>query len=131
MWEYSKEVIEHYENPKNVGSLDENDPQVGTGMIGAPSCGDVLRLQIKVNHQGIIEEAKFKTYGCGSAIAASSLATEWLKGKTLEEALTLKNKDIADKLSLPPAKLHCSIVAEEAIQAAVLDYQTKQQAKKA
>lgn len=125
MWEYSEKVIEHYENPKNIGSLDENDPSVGTGMIGAPSCGDVLRLQIKVNDKGIIEETKFKTYGCGSAIAASSLATEWLKGKTLEEALTIKNKDIAEELTLPAAKIHCSIVAEEAIQAAVEDYRKK------
>ncbi|OGT07037.1 MAG: Fe-S cluster assembly scaffold IscU [Gammaproteobacteria bacterium GWF2_41_13] len=124
--QYSKEVMEHYEHPRNVGSLDENDPSVGTGIVGAPSCGDVLRLQIKVNAAGIIEDAKFKTYGCGSAIAASSLATEKLKGKTLDEALAIKNKDLADELTLPPNKIHCSIVAEEAIQLAIQDYRNKQ-----
>lgn len=130
MLQYSDKVIDHYENPRNVGTLDEEDPQVGTGMVGAPACGDVLRLQIKVNDQGIIEDAKFKTYGCGSAIASSSLATEWLKGKTLEEALQIKNINIADELALPPAKLHCSIVAEEAIKAAIQDYQNKHQEQK-
>ncbi|HCU04725.1 MAG: Fe-S cluster assembly scaffold IscU [Gammaproteobacteria bacterium GWE2_42_36] len=124
--QYSKEVMEHYEHPRNVGSLDENDPSVGTGIVGAPSCGDVLRLQIKVSATGLIEDAKFKTYGCGSAIAASSLATEKLKGKTLDEALTIKNKDLADELTLPPNKIHCSIVAEEAIQLAIQDYRNKQ-----
>lgn len=124
--QYSDKVLEHYENPKNIGSLDENDPQVGTGMVGAPACGDVLRLQIKVNDDGVIEDAKFKTYGCGSAIASSSLVTEWLKGKTLDEALTIKNADIAAELQLPPAKIHCSIVAEEAIQNAINDYKKKQ-----
>lgn len=126
MMQYSKEVMEHYEHPRNVGSLDENDPSVGTGIVGAPSCGDVLRLQIKVSATGLIEDAKFKTYGCGSAIAASSLATEKLKGKTLDEALTIKNKDLADELTLPPNKIHCSIVAEEAIQLAIQDYRNKQ-----
>lgn len=122
---YSDKVIEHYENPRNIGSLDENDPNVGTGMVGAPACGDVLRLQIKVNDKGIIEDAKFKTYGCGSAIASSSLVTEWLKGRTLEQALEIKNADIATELELPPAKIHCSIVAEEAIAGAVDDYKKK------
>ena len=123
---YSDKVIEHYENPRNIGSLDENDPNVGTGMVGAPACGDVLRLQIKVNDKGIIEDAKFKTYGCGSAIASSSLVTEWLKGKTLDEAKEVKNMDIAKELELPPAKIHCSIVAEEAIAGAIEDYKKKQ-----
>ncbi len=124
---YSDKLIEHYENPHNIGSLDENDPNVGTGMIGAPACGDVLRLQVKVNDKGIIEDAKFKTYGCGSAIASSSLVTEWLKGMTLEQALEIKNADIAKELELPPAKIHCSLVAEEAIAAAVEDYRKKQE----
>lgn len=126
---YSKKVLEHYENPKNIGSLDEKDINVGTGMVGAPACGDVLRLQIKVNDKGTIEETKFKTYGCGSAIASSSLVTEWLKGRTLEEALEIKNADIAKELALPPAKIHCSIVAEEAIANAVADYRKKQESK--
>ena len=125
-WNYSEKLLDHYENPRNIGSFDENDPTVGTGMVGAPACGDVLRIQIKVGKDNKIEEVKFKTYGCGSAIAASSYATEWLKGKTLEEALTLKNADIAKELDLPPAKIHCSIVAEDAIQAAVQDYRNKQ-----
>ncbi len=123
---YSDKVIEHYENPRNIGSLDEDDPNVGTGMVGAPACGDVLRLQIKVNEKGIIEDAKFKTYGCGSAIASSSLVTEWLKGRTLDEASEVKNMDIAKELELPPAKIHCSIVAEEAIANAIEDYKKKQ-----
>jgi len=129
MLEYSNELIDHYENPRNVGTLDENDPHVGTGMIGAPACGDVMKLQIKVNDEGIIEDAKFKTYGCGSAIASSSYATEWLKGKTLEQALTLKNSAIAEYLDLPPIKVHCSIVAEDVIRAAIEDYKKKQQKK--
>jgi nitrogen fixation protein NifU and related proteins len=124
--EYSKEVIDHYENPRNVGTLDENDPQVGTGMIGSPACGDVMRLQIKVNDKGIIEDAKFKTFGCGSAIASSSLATEWIKGRTLEEAMQLKNQELVDYLNLPPVKVHCSILAEEAIKSAIEDYKKKQ-----
>jgi nitrogen fixation NifU-like protein len=122
---YSEKVMDHYENPRNVGSLDEADPHVGTGMVGAPSCGDILRLQIKINDKGVIEDTKFKTYGCGSAIASSSLVTEWLKGKTLDEALLIKNEDIVKELDLPPAKIHCSIVAEEAIRAAVEDYRKK------
>ncbi|MBN1684459.1 MAG: Fe-S cluster assembly scaffold IscU [Gammaproteobacteria bacterium] len=123
--QYSEKVIEHFENPKNIGSLDEHDPQVGTGIIGAPACGDVMKLQIKVNDQGIIEDAKFKTYGCGSAIASSSVATEWIKGKTLKEALAVKNKDIAEELSLPPIKVHCSVLAAQAIAAAIEDYRKK------
>jgi len=123
---YSEKVIEHYENPRNVGTLDTTDPNVGTGMVGAPACGDVMRLQIKVNPNGIIEEAKFKTYGCGSAIASSSLATEWMKGKTLSEAQEIKNTALADELALPPVKVHCSVLAEDAIKAAVRDYQQKQ-----
>jgi len=126
---YSKKLLELYENPKNIGSFDENDPDVGTGMIGAPVCGDVLRLQIKVGKNGKIEDTKFKTYGCGSAIASSSLVTEWLKGMTLDEALEIKNDSIAKELDLPPAKIHCSIVAEEAILAAVEDYRQKQEKK--
>jgi len=122
---YSTKVIDHYENPRNVGSLDKDDPGVGTGMVGAPACGDVMKLQIKVNKEGIIEDAKFKTYGCGSAIASSSLCTEWLKGKTLDEANTIKNADIATELALPPVKIHCSILAEDAIKAAIKDYQSK------
>lgn len=123
---YSDEVLDHYENPRNIGSLDEHDPNVGTGIVGAPACGDVLRIQIKVNEKtGRIEDVKFKTYGCGSAIASSSLATEWLKGKTLEEAEQIKNKDIAEYLKLPPIKIHCSLVAEEAIKAAIADYRAK------
>ena len=122
---YSEKVIDHYENPRNVGKLDAEDPNVGTGMVGAPACGDVMRLQIKVNEQGVIEDAKFKTYGCGSAIASSSLATEWMKGKTLDEAETIKNTQLAEELALPPVKIHCSILAEDAIKAAVADYRAK------
>lgn len=122
---YSEKVIDHYENPRNVGSLPKEDSNVGTGMVGAPACGDVMKLQIKVNAQGVIEDARFKTYGCGSAIASSSLATEWLKGKTLEEATQIKNTDIAEELALPPVKIHCSVLAEDAIKAAISDYQKK------
>lgn len=129
---YSDKVIDHYNNPRNVGSLDKSDSQVGTGMVGAPECGDVMKLQVKVNSQtGIIEEAKFKTFGCGSAIASSSLATEWLKGKTVDEALAIKNTDIVNELSLPPVKIHCSVLAEDAIKAAISDYKVKQGAPKA
>ena len=123
---YSKEVLDHYENPRNVGTLDKKALDVGTGLVGAPACGDVMRLQIKVDENGVIKEARFKTYGCGSAIAASSLATEWLKGMTLEEAREVKNKDIASHLSLPPVKIHCSVLAEDAITAAIEDYKEKQ-----
>ena len=119
---YSEKVIDHYENPRNVGKMNAEDPDVGTGMVGAPACGDVMRLQIKVNEQGVIEDAKFKTYGCGSAIASSSLATEWMKGKTLDEAETIKNTQLAEELALPPVKIHCSVLAEEAVAAAVKDY---------
>jgi nitrogen fixation NifU-like protein len=123
---YSAKVVEHYENPRNVGSFDKGDETVGTGMVGAPACGDVMKLQIKVNPQtGLIEDAKFKTYGCGSAIASSSLVTEWVKGKSLDEALTIKNTHIAQELALPPVKIHCSILAEDAIKAAVSDYKAK------
>lgn len=122
---YSDKVIDHYENPRNVGSFDKNDPNVGCGMVGAPACGDVMRLQIKVNDEGIIEDAKFKTYGCGSAIASSSLVTEWIKGKSLDEASAIKNVDIAQELALPPVKIHCSILAEDAIKAAIEDYKNK------
>ena len=122
---YSEKVIDHYENPRNVGKMDAEDPDVGTGMVGAPACGDVMRLQIKVNDQGIIEDAKFKTYGCGSAIASSSLATEWMKGKSLDEAETIKNTQLAEELALPPVKIHCSVLAEDAIKAAVRDYKQK------
>jgi len=122
---YSDKVLDHYENPRNVGSFDKNDTNVGTGMVGAPACGDVMRLQIKVDDTGVITDAKFKTYGCGSAIASSSLCTEWLKGKTLDQADTIKNADIATELALPPVKIHCSILAEDAIKAAIKDYQTK------
>ncbi|MNC20927.1 FeS assembly scaffold apoprotein IscU [Pseudomonas linyingensis] len=122
---YSDKVIDHYENPRNVGKLDAEDPDVGTGMVGAPACGDVMRLQIKVNDAGVIEDAKFKTYGCGSAIASSSLATEWMKGKTLDEAETIKNTQLAEELALPPVKIHCSVLAEDAIKAAVRDYKQK------
>jgi nitrogen fixation NifU-like protein len=122
---YSDKVIDHYENPRNVGSFDKDDANVGTGMVGAPACGDVMKLQIKVNDTGIIEDAKFKTYGCGSAIASSSLVTEWLKGKTLDQAATIKNTEIAEHLALPPVKIHCSILAEDAIQAAIDDYRKK------
>ena len=122
---YSEKVIDHYENPRNVGKLDAEDPNVGTGMVGAPACGDVMRLQIKVNEEGVIEDARFKTYGCGSAIASSSLATEWMKGKTLDEAEAIKNTDLAEELALPPVKIHCSVLAEDAIKAAVRDYKQK------
>ncbi|MCL7462488.1 Fe-S cluster assembly scaffold IscU [Pseudomonas sp. NW5] len=122
---YSDKVIDHYENPRNVGKLDAEDPDVGTGMVGAPACGDVMRLQIKVNEAGVIEDAKFKTYGCGSAIASSSLATEWMKGKTLDEAESIKNTQLAEELALPPVKIHCSVLAEDAIKAAVRDYKQK------
>ncbi|RZP21640.1 MAG: Fe-S cluster assembly scaffold IscU [Burkholderiaceae bacterium] len=122
---YSEKVIDHYENPRNVGSLDKEDPNVGTGMVGAPACGDVMKLQIKVDQKGIIKEAKFKTYGCGSAIASSSLITEWVKGKSVEEAARIRNTEIASELSLPPVKIHCSILAEDAIKAAVEDYKKK------
>ena len=122
---YSEKVIDHYENPRNVGKMNAEDPDVGTGMVGAPACGDVMRLQIKVNEQGIIEDAKFKTYGCGSAIASSSLATEWMKGKTLDEAETIRNTQLAEELALPPVKIHCSVLAEDAIKAAVRDYKQK------
>ena len=122
---YSEKVIDHYENPRNVGSFEKGDDQVGTGMVGAPACGDVMKLQIRVNEQGIIEDAKFKTYGCGSAIASSSLVTEWVKGKTLDQALEIKNSQIAEELALPPVKIHCSILAEDAIKAAVKDYKEK------
>ncbi len=123
---YSDKVVEHYENPRNVGSFDKGDDTVGTGMVGAPACGDVMKLQIKVNPDtGLIEDARFKTYGCGSAIASSSLVTEWVKGKSLDEAMTIKNTHIAEELALPPVKIHCSILAEDAIKAAVLDYKAK------
>ncbi|KXI22858.1 Fe-S cluster assembly scaffold IscU [Photobacterium sanguinicancri] len=122
---YSEKVIDHYENPRNVGSFDKNDKSVGSGMVGAPACGDVMKLQIKVTDDGIIEDAKFKTYGCGSAIASSSLITEWVKGKTLDEAASIKNSAIAEELELPPVKVHCSILAEDAIKAAVTDYKKK------
>src|SRR5277367_5853023 len=124
---YSEKVLDHYNNPRNVGSLDKNDPNVGTGMVGAPECGDVMKLQLKVDEAtGIIADAKFKTFGCGSAIASSSLATEWLKGKTVDEALAIKNTEIVNELSLPPVKIHCSVLAEDAIKAAINDYKTKQ-----
>ena len=122
---YSKELLDHYENPKNVGSMDKEDKDVGTGLVGAPACGDVMKLQIKVGDDGIIEEAKFKTYGCGSAIASSSLVTEWVKGRTIDDAVSIKNTEIATELSLPPVKIHCSILAEDAIKAAVADYKKK------
>ena len=126
---YSDKVIDHYENPRNVGTLDKDDNNVGTGMVGAPACGDVMRLQIKVNDEGIIEDAKFKTYGCGSAIASSSLITEWVKGKSLDDALAIKNSEIAEELELPPVKIHCSILAEDAVKAAVADYRKRQESK--
>lgn len=125
---YSDKVIDHYENPRNVGSFDKNDPHVATGMVGAPACGDVMKLQLKIDEQGVIEDAKFKTYGCGSAIASSSLVTEWVKGKTLDEASAIKNTAIAEELALPPVKIHCSILAEDAIKAAIEDYKSKQPA---
>ncbi len=123
---YSEKVIDHYENPRNVGKMDDNDPSVGTGMVGAPACGDVMRLQIRVDEAGVIEDAKFKTYGCGSAIASSSLATEWMKGRTLDEAAEIRNTQIAEELALPPVKIHCSVLAEDAIKAAIDDYRKKQ-----
>ena len=122
---YSDKVIDHYNNPRNVGALPKEDPNVGTGLVGAPECGDVMKLQIKVNESGVIEDAKFKTFGCGSAIASSSLATEWVKGKTLSEALAIKNTDIVKELSLPPVKIHCSVLAEDAIKAAISDWKKK------
>jgi nitrogen fixation NifU-like protein len=128
---YSNKVIEHYENPHNVGTLDNNDPSVGTGLVGAPACGDVMRLQIKVNDSGVIEDAKFKTFGCGSAIASSSLATEWIKGKTIDEAAGIKNSQIAEELSLPPVKIHCSVLAEDAIKSAIEDFKKKRAARQA
>ncbi|HHL45145.1 MAG TPA: Fe-S cluster assembly scaffold IscU [Gammaproteobacteria bacterium] len=124
---YSEKLIDHYENPRNVGTFDKDDQKVGTGMVGAPACGDVMRLQIKVSDEGVIEDARFKTYGCGSAIASSSLLTEWVKGKTLDQAAEIKNSDIAEELALPPVKIHCSVLAEDAIKAAISDYQAKQQ----
>ena len=123
---YSKEVLDHYENPRNVGSFDKHDDSIGTGLVGAPACGDVMRLQIKVNDNNIIEDAKFKTYGCGSAIASSSLITEWVKGRSLDDVLKIKNTDIVEHLSLPPVKIHCSVLAEDAIRAAITDYKNKQ-----
>ena len=125
---YSNKVLDHYENPRNVGALDKDDPSVGTGMVGAPACGDVMKLQIKVNDDGIIEDAKFKTYGCGSAIASSSLLTEWVKGQTLDKVEQIKNSDIAEELALPPVKIHCSVLAEDAIKTAIADYKGKQEA---
>jgi nitrogen fixation protein NifU and related proteins len=126
---YSDKVIEHYENPRNVGTLDKEDPNVGTGLVGAPACGDVMRLQIRVNDDGVIEDAKFKTFGCGSAIASSSLATEWIKGKNVDEAATIKNSQIAEELSLPPVKIHCSVLAEDAIKSAIEDFKKKKAAR--
>jgi nitrogen fixation NifU-like protein len=127
---YSDKVLDHYNNPRNVGALDKDDPSVGTGMVGAPECGDVLKLQVKVNPEtGVIEDAKFKTFGCGSAIASSSLATEWVKGRTVDQALEIKNVEIVSELSLPPVKIHCSVLAEDAIKAAISDYKKKQEAK--
>ena len=128
---YSPKLIDHYENPRNIGSLDKNDEGVGTGLVGAPACGDVMKLQIKVNEAGVIEDAKFKTYGCGSAIASSSLVTEWVKGKTLDQAMTIRNTHIAEELALPPVKIHCSILAEDAIKAAVADYKARHAADEA
>jgi len=127
---YSEKVLDHYENPRNVGTMEKDDPSVGTGMVGAPACGDVMRLQIRVSDDGIIEEARFKTYGCGSAIASSSLLTEWVKGKTLEEAGQIKNTDLAEELALPPVKIHCSVLAEDAIKAAIEDFRGKTDDKK-
>ncbi|MEZ4390011.1 MAG: Fe-S cluster assembly scaffold IscU [Polyangiales bacterium] len=128
---YSEKVVEHAENPRNVGTLDAKDPNVGTGLVGAPACGDVMRLQIKVGDDGVIEDAKFKTFGCGSAIASSSLATEWLKGRTLDEAASIKNTDIVHELNLPPVKIHCSVLAEDAIKSAIDDFRAKQAARRA
>jgi nitrogen fixation protein NifU and related proteins len=128
---YSEKVIEHYENPRNVGTLDKSDPNVGTGLVGAPACGDVMRLQLKISDEGIIQEAKFKTFGCGSAIASSSLVTEWVKGKSVDQANALSNKEIARELSLPPVKIHCSVLAEDAIKAAIEDFKKKREARRA
>ncbi|MBF0144549.1 MAG: Fe-S cluster assembly scaffold IscU [Magnetococcales bacterium] len=125
---YNDKVLDHYENPRNVGSLDKEDPQVGTGMVGAPACGDVMKLQIRVNEEGVIDDAKFKTFGCGSAIASSSLVTEWIKGKTIDEALAIRNREIAEELALPPVKIHCSVLAEDAIKSAVADFRRKREA---
>ena len=127
---YSEKVLDHYENPRNVGSLDASDPSVGTGLVGAPACGDVMKLQLKINDDGIIEDAKFKTFGCGSAIASSSLATEWVKGMTVDQAMELKNTQIVEELNLPPVKIHCSVLAEDAIKGAIADYKKKQAARK-
>ncbi len=126
---YSDKVIEHYENPRNVGTLDKNDPNVGTGLVGAPACGDVMRLQLRITDEGVIEDAKFKTFGCGSAIASSSLVTEWVKGKTVDQAMTISNKDVARELALPPVKIHCSVLAEDAIKAAIEDFKKKREAR--
>ncbi|HLM48826.1 Fe-S cluster assembly scaffold IscU [Archangium lansingense] len=126
---YSDKVIDHYENPRNVGTLDKADPNVGTGLVGAPACGDVMRLQLKITDEGIIEDAKFKTFGCGSAIASSSLVTEWVKGKTVDQAMTISNKDVARELALPPVKIHCSVLAEDAIKAAIDDFKKKREAR--
>jgi len=128
---YSEKLLEHYENPRNVGTLDKDDPSVGTGLVGAPACGDVMRLQIKVSAEGVIEDARFKTFGCGSAIASSSLATEWIKGKSIDEAASIKNSQIAEELSLPPVKIHCSVLAEDAIKSAIEDYKAKRAARAA
>lgn len=124
---YSEKVIEHYENPRNVGSFDKDDPSVGTGLVGAPACGDVMKLQLKISDDGIIEDAKFKTFGCGSAIASSSLATEWVKGMTIDQAMEIKNTQIVEELNLPPVKIHCSVLAEDAIKSAIADYKAKRQ----
>ena len=124
---YSEKVIEHYENPRNVGSFDKDDPSVGTGLVGAPACGDVMKLQLKINDDGIIQDAKFKTFGCGSAIASSSLATEWVKGMSIDQAMAIKNTQIVDELNLPPVKIHCSVLAEDAIKSAIADYKAKRQ----
>jgi nitrogen fixation NifU-like protein len=126
---YSDKVIDHYENPRNVGSFDKDDPNVGTGLVGAPACGDVMKLQLKITDEGIIEDAKFKTFGCGSAIASSSLATEWVKGMTIDQAMEIKNTQIVEELSLPPVKIHCSVLAEDAIKSAIADYKAKKQAR--
>jgi nitrogen fixation NifU-like protein len=128
---YSEKLLDHYENPRNVGTLDKDDPSVGTGLVGAPACGDVMRLQIRVSSEGVIEDARFKTFGCGSAIASSSLATEWIKGKNIDEAATIKNSQIAEELSLPPVKIHCSVLAEDAIKSAIEDYRQKRAARAA
>ncbi|HZH02235.1 MAG TPA: Fe-S cluster assembly scaffold IscU [Myxococcaceae bacterium] len=127
---YSEKVIEHYENPRNVGTLDKADPNVGTGLVGAPACGDVMRLQLRITDEGVIQDAKFKTFGCGSAIASSSLVTEWVKGKTVDQAMTISNKDVARELALPPVKIHCSVLAEDAIKAAIADFKQKREARR-